>query len=76
MSESKALAPHLVGGNFLLQDTESSNIFTPEDLSSDQRQMAETAQKFMDKDVLSQLDALSLKNSGDFLDHSGKRWPW
>jgi alkylation response protein AidB-like acyl-CoA dehydrogenase len=64
MSELQTLAPHLVGGNFLLQDTDPSKVFTPEDLTSDQRQMAETAQKFMDKDVLSQLDALEHQSTG------------
>lgn len=64
MSELQALAPHLVGGNFLLQDADPSKVFTPEDLTSDQRQMAETAQKFMDKEVLSQLDALEHQSPG------------
>ena len=26
--------------------------------------------------ILAQLDALSPKNSGEFLDHAGKSWPW
>lgn len=64
MTESKPLAPHLIGGNFLLQEPEAAKVFTPEDLSSDQRQMAETAQKFMDKEVLSQLDALEHQSPG------------
>ena len=26
--------------------------------------------------ILAQLDGLSPKNSGEFLDHAGKSWPW
>lgn len=58
MAELKPLAPHLIGGNFLLRPAQAATVYTPEDLSSDLRQMAETAEKFMDKEVLSKVDAL------------------
>ena len=64
MSELKPSPPHLLGGNFLLADTSPSEVFTPEDLSSDQRLMAETAVKFMDKEVLPQLEALEQQKDG------------
>ncbi|MCL4789467.1 MAG: acyl-CoA dehydrogenase family protein [Verrucomicrobia bacterium] len=64
MSELKALPPHLVGGNFLLVETDPNLIFTPEDLSSEQRLMAQTAEKFMEKEVLPNLEALEHQEPG------------
>ena len=58
MAQLRQLPTHLIGGNFLLTETEPDLVFTPEDLSSDQRLMAQTAEKFMDKDVLPNLEAL------------------
>jgi alkylation response protein AidB-like acyl-CoA dehydrogenase len=60
------LPPHLTGGHFLLTDSEPAldQVFTPEDLSSEDRQIAETAEKFMDKEVLPRLDALEHQEPG------------
>ncbi len=63
-SELKPLPSHLIGGHFLLGETDPAIVFTPEDLSSEQRQMAETAEKFMDKEVLPKLDALEHQEQG------------
>ena len=63
-TELKPLPPHLIGGHFLLAGANPANIFTPEDLSSDQRLMAETAEKFMDKEVLPNLEALEHQETG------------
>lgn len=64
MAELASLPPHLVGGNFLLNDTDLASVFTPEDLTSDQRQMAETAEKFMDKEVLPKVEAMEHQEPG------------
>ena len=48
----------------MLTETEPDLVFTPEDLSSDQRLMAQTAEKFMDKDVLPNLEALEHQADG------------
>lgn len=64
MAELKPLAPHLIGGNFLLHPAQTATVYTPEDLPSDLRQMAETAEKFMEKEVLSQVDALEHQEPG------------
>ena len=64
MTELKPLPPHLTGGNFLLAETDPALVFTPEDLTSEQRLMAETAQKFMDKEVLTQLEKLEHQEPG------------
>src|SRR5438552_3013590 len=64
MSDLKPLPPHLAGGNFLLGETDPTLVFTPEDLSSEQRLMAQTAEKFMEKEVLPNLEALEHQTDG------------
>ena len=64
MPELKPLPAHLIGGNFLLTETDPGLVFTPEDLSSEQRLMAQTAEKFMEKDVLPHLEALEHQEEG------------
>lgn len=64
MSHLQPLPAHLIGGNFLLNETDSQLIFTPEDLTSEQRLMAQTAEKFMDKEVLPNLEALEHREEG------------
>src|SRR5437867_3058555 len=64
MSELKPLPAHLIGGNFLLAETDPGLVFTPDDLSAEQRLMAQTAGKFMEKDVLPNLDALEHQQEG------------
>jgi len=64
MSDSKELPADLTGGNFLFTDTDPAKVFTPEDLGSDEREMASTAEKFMDKEILPRLDALEGKEEG------------
>ncbi len=64
MSDLKPLPAHLIGGNFLLAETDPSLVFTPEDLSAEQRLMAQTAEKFMEKEVLPNLEALEHQQEG------------
>jgi hypothetical protein len=64
MPELKQLPAHLIGGNFLLTETNPDLVFTPEDLSSDQRLMEQTAAKFMDKEVLPNFEALEHQEEG------------
>jgi alkylation response protein AidB-like acyl-CoA dehydrogenase len=64
MPELKPLPAHLIGGNFLLTETDYSLVFTPEDLSAEQRLMAQTAERFMDKEVLPNLEALEHQEEG------------
>lgn len=58
------LPPHLIGGNFLFSATAPDLVFTPEDLGADEREMAATAEKFMDRDVLPHLEALEHREEG------------
>src|SRR5436309_2525088 len=64
MQELKPLPAHLIGGNFLLAETDPGVVFTPEDLSSEQRLMAQTAEKFMEKEVLPNVEALEHQQDG------------
>ncbi|MEK7706378.1 MAG: acyl-CoA dehydrogenase family protein, partial [Verrucomicrobiota bacterium] len=64
MSQLKSLPAHLIGGNFLLTETDPGLVFTPEDLSSEQRLMAQTAEKFMEKEVMPNLEALEHQEDG------------
>jgi len=58
------LPPHLNGGHFLLAETDPAEVFTPEDLSSEERQIIDTTEKFMDKEVLPRLEALEHQEEG------------
>lgn len=64
MPDLQPLPPHLIGGNFLLTETDPGLVFTREDLSADEREMAAAAAKFMDKEVLPRLDALEHQEEG------------
>jgi alkylation response protein AidB-like acyl-CoA dehydrogenase len=64
MAESTPLPARLTGGNFLLADTDPNLVFTPESLSPEDRQMADTAGKFMDKEVFPRLEALEHQEAG------------
>ena len=64
MAELKPLPAHLIGGNFLLSETDPSLVFTPEDMSPDQRQMGDTAAQFMEKEVLPNFEALEHQEEG------------
>jgi alkylation response protein AidB-like acyl-CoA dehydrogenase len=50
------------GGSWLLDDTQSSDVFTPEKLSDEHRLMAKTTAEFVDAEVLPALDRLETKD--------------
>ncbi len=64
MPETTQLVPHLIGGNFLLMETDPADIFTPEDWTDEQRMMARAAEEFMDKEVLPQVEAIEHQEEG------------
>lgn len=64
MTTATKLPERLTGGNFLLEETDPSTVFTREDLSLEERQMAETAERFMEKEVLPRLVALEHQEEG------------
>ena len=54
--------PNSRGGSWLLDDTDASDVFTPEKLSDEHRLMAQTATEFVDSEVLPVLDRLEQKD--------------
>lgn len=53
-----------VGGSFLIQPTEPSAVFTPEDFSEEHRQTKSTADRFMAEEVLPVVDRYEQKEDG------------
>jgi alkylation response protein AidB-like acyl-CoA dehydrogenase len=64
MSAPTPLPARLTGAHFLLHDATPADVFTPEDLTPEDRQMADTAAKFMDKEVFPHLEALEHQEPG------------
>ena len=60
----KQLPAALVGGNFLFEDSDPAEVFTPEDVGSDEREMAAAAEKFVAKEIMPRLDALESREEG------------
>ena len=52
------------GGSFLLETRTPAEVFTPEDLSEDQRQIAATAAQFAREEILADADAIEAKQPG------------
>ena len=50
------------GGSFLVEERKPEEVFTPEDLSEEQRQIAKTAVEFTDKEVMPVADQIEAKN--------------
>ena len=50
------------GGSWLLEDTPSADVFTPEQLTEEHRLMAKTTADFVDTEVLPKLDQLEAKD--------------
>jgi alkylation response protein AidB-like acyl-CoA dehydrogenase len=50
------------GGGFLIEDAEPGEIFTPEDISEEQRMFAQTAEEFLRKEVIPREDEIYAKN--------------
>lgn len=54
----------LKGGEFLTKDSDPQSIFIPEDISEDQKLMAEAAREFVEKEILPKLDAIDHQEPG------------
>ncbi|MFN9853617.1 MAG: acyl-CoA dehydrogenase family protein, partial [Planctomycetota bacterium] len=64
MSANSASQPHLIGGNFLLSETDPTTVYSPEDLSHEARMIADIALNFMEKAVLPETEALEKQEPG------------
>lgn len=49
---------YIKGGSFLIEQREAAEVFTPEDLSDEQRMIGDTTREFIDNEVLPQVDAM------------------
>src|ERR1700748_3598947 len=52
------------GGSFLLEDRSPAEVFTPEDLSEEQRQIAETAARFAREQIVPAVEQIESKQEG------------
>ncbi len=52
MTSKPSAAPSPRGGSFLIEDREPSEVFTPEDITEEQRMFARTAEEFLRKEVI------------------------
>src|SRR3569833_2310456 len=56
------IARQVSGGSFLIEDREPQEVFTPEDFSEEQRQIARTAHDFVSNEVLPLAAEIEAKN--------------
>jgi alkylation response protein AidB-like acyl-CoA dehydrogenase len=54
----------VVGGSFLIESRTPDEIFTPEDLNEEQRQIAATAERFAREEILPRVAAIEAKEPG------------
>jgi alkylation response protein AidB-like acyl-CoA dehydrogenase len=54
----------LKGGEFLIKEADPESIFIPEDLSEEQKMMADAAKEFVDKEIWPKLDAIDKQEPG------------
>ena len=57
----------VIGGEFLLNDTDSKNVFTMEDFDSDQRMMAESCIDFLEREIIPLTDKIDSKNHPELM---------
>jgi alkylation response protein AidB-like acyl-CoA dehydrogenase len=60
--EAKAEKDFVKGGAFLIESRSASEIFTPEDLSEEQRMIGETTRSFVDNEVIPQIPEMEKHN--------------
>src|SRR3989304_3073046 len=60
--DEQAQAVRMPGGQFLISDTAASDVFTPEDLSEEQRLVGQPARDFVEQEVPPVLDRIEAKD--------------
>jgi butyryl-CoA dehydrogenase len=56
------IAKRTTGGSFLIEDLRPEDVFTPEDLSAEQQQIAQTTSQFADEQILPAIHEIEAKN--------------
>ena len=64
MATSVLTKPAAKGGSFLLESPASQDIFTPADLTDDQKLIGQTAEEFVIKEVFPHVKDLEAKRAG------------
>src|SRR6516162_8101244 len=64
MATATLSKPAAKGGSFLLESPQASDVFTPADLSDDQKLIGQTAEEFVVKEVLPLVKDLEAKKTG------------
>ena len=75
MAEETKTSEVLKGGEFIIKESDPQNVFIPEDITEEQKMMAETARDFIDKEILPNLDAIDKQEPGltvSLLDKAGE----
>ena len=62
MTSQPQPSPLPKGGSFLIEDQDPEEMFTPEDISEEQRMFARTAEEFLRKEVIPREDAIYAKD--------------
>jgi alkylation response protein AidB-like acyl-CoA dehydrogenase len=62
MATTLAPSPTVTGGSFLLQEADPASVFTPEDFSDEQQQIANTAAEFAANEVLTAASEIEAKH--------------
>jgi alkylation response protein AidB-like acyl-CoA dehydrogenase len=62
MTSQPQQSPSPRGGSFLIEERAPEDIFTPEDISEEQRMFARTAEEFLRKEVIPREDAIYAKD--------------
>src|SRR6185436_18161617 len=62
MTSQPQQSPSPRGGSFLIEDRAPEEVFTPEDISEEQRMFARTAEEFLRKEVIPREDAIYAKD--------------
>jgi alkylation response protein AidB-like acyl-CoA dehydrogenase len=62
MTSQPQPSPSPKGGSFLIEDRDPGEMFTPEDISEEQRMFARTAEEFLRKEVIPREDAIYAKD--------------
>ena len=65
----------LLGGEFLIKDSDPQSVFIPEEINEEQKMMVETASDFVEKEIWPKLDAIDHQEPGltvSLLDKAGE----
>ena len=64
MSTETKKTEALKGGEFLIKDSDPQSIFIPEDITEEQKLMADAAREFVEKEIWPKLDAIDHQEAG------------